>query len=86
MESATDARIRKTALDYIFGQETTTSTHWECECGEHYVWPKNVEECPLCGCVHYECPDAMTSEMGSFRPTLNESAIIGCETCQGEDY
>ena len=53
--------------------DITVKTHWECECGSGYVWPKNVEECPICCYEHDECPDAIASEMGDFRPVMNES-------------
>ena len=56
--------------------DITVKTHWECECGSGYVWPKNVEKCPICCYEHDECPDARASEMGDFRPAMNESDIV----------
>ena len=50
----------------------TIDTHWECECGEHYVWPKNVWRCATCCFTQDECPDAIEVEVGGFRPTMGE--------------
>jgi len=41
----------------------TDPRFWDCECEHHYILPKTVPHCFLCGSHQHDQPDSMTSEV-----------------------
>lgn len=37
--------------------------YWDCECENHYIHPKTVETCAICGAEQDEQPDSIAQEV-----------------------
>lgn len=50
---------------------------WDCSCESHYIQPKTLRSCRLCGTVYdEERPDSMVSEMADpFRMSPDALAV-----------
>ncbi len=43
--------------------QLTTEQYWDCECDEDYIHHAGQVECPKCGAVSFESPDAHVNEV-----------------------
>jgi len=44
----------------------TTSDFWDCECPHDYIHSSDEDECPKCGAIREEQPDATIEEVEHY--------------------
>jgi len=45
----------------------TTPDYWDCQCPRHYIHPKALKVCPVCGDLAEEAPDSLVAEVKKMR-------------------
>jgi hypothetical protein len=52
-----------------------SSTHWDCECKEHYIHKNSDEVCIICGAVREDSPDSHYDEVGVKEKMFDERIV-----------